>query len=130
MVRKAFRQGFYWPTATNDAIQIVTSYRGWQYFARQIHAPAQELQMIPITWPFTVWGLNLLRPVKKAPGGLTHLLVMVDELTKWVEMKSLAKIGSRQVMDFIQTSFPVLGFLTLSLLTTTLSSSEKIPRFL
>jgi hypothetical protein len=58
--------------------------------------------MIPITWPFAVWGLNLLGIFKKAPGGLTHLLVMVDKFTKWVEEKPLAKIGSKQDVDFNQ----------------------------
>jgi hypothetical protein len=56
----------------------------------------------PITWPFTVWGFNLLRPFKKVPGGLTHLLTMVDKFTKWVEVKPLAKISSKQAVDFIQ----------------------------
>jgi hypothetical protein len=34
--------------------------------------------MIPITWPLAVWGLDLLGPFKKAPRGLTHLLIVVD----------------------------------------------------
>jgi hypothetical protein len=62
--------------------QIVRSYRGCQYFTRQIHAPAQDLQTIPITWPFVVWGLDLLEPFKNTLGGLTHLLVVVDKFTK------------------------------------------------
>jgi hypothetical protein len=48
-----------------------------------------------------VWGLDLLGPFKKAPGGLTYLLVAVDKFTKWIEMKPLAKIGSKQDVDFI-----------------------------
>jgi hypothetical protein len=71
------------------------SYRGCQYFARQIHALAQELQTIPITWQLVVWGLDLLRPFKKAPEGLTHLLDAVNKFTKWIEAKNLAKIGSK-----------------------------------
>jgi hypothetical protein len=58
--------------------------------------------MIPITWPFAVWGLDLLGPFKKAPRGLTHQLVMVDKFTKSIEAKPLAKMGSRQAVDFIQ----------------------------
>jgi hypothetical protein len=58
--------------------------------------------MIPITWPFAVWVLDLLGPLKKALEGLTHLLVMVDKFTKWVEAKPLAKIGSKQAVDFIR----------------------------
>jgi hypothetical protein len=48
-----------------------------------------------------VWGLDLLGPFKKVPRGLTHLLVMVDKFTKWIEAKPLTKIGSKQAMDFI-----------------------------
>jgi hypothetical protein len=58
--------------------QIMRSCRGCQYFMTQIHAPAQELQTIPIIWSFAVWGLDLLESFKKVPGGLTHLLVVVD----------------------------------------------------
>jgi transposase InsO family protein len=32
MVGKAFRQGFYWPTAATDVVQIVRSCKGCQYF--------------------------------------------------------------------------------------------------
>jgi hypothetical protein len=60
--------------ATSDAAQIVRSYRGCQYFTRQIHVTTQELQTIPFTWLFTVWGLDLLGPFKKVPEALTHML--------------------------------------------------------
>jgi transposase InsO family protein len=42
--------------------------------------PAQALQTIPITWSFAVWGLDLVGPLQKAPGGYTHLLVAIDKL--------------------------------------------------
>jgi hypothetical protein len=73
-----------------------------QHFAKQIHAPAQGCQTIPITWPFAVWGLDLLGPFTNALGVLTHLLIAVNKFTKWIEAKPLAKIGSMQVVDFIQ----------------------------
>jgi hypothetical protein len=67
LVGNAFRQGFYWPTAVADATRIVRSCRGCQFYARQTHLPAQTLQTIPITWPFAVWGLDLVGPLQKAP---------------------------------------------------------------
>ena len=51
--------------------------------------PAQELQTIPITWSFVVWGLDMVGPLKKGPGGFTHLLVAVDKFTKWIEVKPI-----------------------------------------
>jgi hypothetical protein len=70
LVRNAFRQGLYWPTAVADATRIVRSCRGCQFYAKQTHLPAQALQTIPITWPFAVWGLDLVGPLQKAPRGL------------------------------------------------------------
>jgi hypothetical protein len=46
--------------------------------------------------------LDLLGPFKKAHRGLTHQLVMVDKFTKSIEVKPLAKMGSRQAVDFIK----------------------------
>jgi hypothetical protein len=53
---------------------------------------------------FAVWGLDLLGPFKKGPGGLTHLLIVVDKFTKWIEVRPLAKIGSKQAVNFLRTT--------------------------
>jgi hypothetical protein len=96
----AFRQGFYWPTAVADATRIVRSCRGCQFYARQTHLPAQALQTIPITWSFAVWGLDLVGPLQKAPGGFTHLLVAIDKFSKWIEVRPLTSIRSEQAVAF------------------------------
>jgi hypothetical protein len=54
LVGKAFRHGFYWPTALQDTAELVKSCEACQYHAKQIHTPAQALQMIPPSWPFAV----------------------------------------------------------------------------
>ena len=56
--------------------------------------------MIPITWPFTVWGLDLVGPLKKAPRGFTRLLVTIDKFTKWIEAQPISTIKSEQAMLF------------------------------
>jgi hypothetical protein len=40
--------------------------------------------------------------LQKSTRGSTHLLVVIDKFTKWVKAKPLAKIGSKQAIDFIQ----------------------------
>jgi ribonuclease HI len=100
LVENAFRQGFYWPTAVADATRIVRSCRGCQFYARQTHLPAQALQTIPITWSFAVWGLYLVGPLQKAPGGFKHLLVAIDKFSKWIEIQPLTSIGSEQAVAF------------------------------
>ena len=62
--------------------------------------PAQALETIPITWPFVVWGLDMVGPLKKAPGGFTHLLVAIDKFTKWIEAKMITTIDSKEAVTF------------------------------
>src|SRR5437763_1708883 len=64
-VGKAYRQGFFCPTAITDTDELVRKCEGCQYFARQIHVPAQELQTIPITWPFAVGVSIWLAPCRE-----------------------------------------------------------------
>ena len=56
--------------------------------------------MIPIRWPFMVWALDLVGPLKKAPGGYTHLLVTIDKFTKWIEVRPISVIKSEQAVLF------------------------------
>lgn len=70
LVDKVFRSGFYWPTALNDAAELVKSCKACQFHAKQIHQPAQSLQTIPLTWPFKVWGAGYPRPIPSGVGGL------------------------------------------------------------
>jgi ribonuclease HI/transposase InsO family protein len=100
LVGNAFRQGFYWPTAVADATRIVRSCPGCQFYTRQTHLPAQALQTIPITWPFAVWGLDLVGPLQKAPGGFSHLLVAIDKFSKWIEVRPITSIRSEQAVAF------------------------------
>jgi hypothetical protein len=100
LVGNAFRQGFYWPTAVADATRIVRSCQGCQFYARQTYLPAQALQTIPTTWPFAVWGLDLVGPLQKAPGGFSHLLVAIDKFSKWIEVRPLTSIRSEQAVAF------------------------------
>jgi hypothetical protein len=54
-----------WPTP----LGLYAPAKGINSTQKQTHLPAQVLQTIPITWPFAVWGLDLVGPLQKAPGG-------------------------------------------------------------
>jgi hypothetical protein len=47
-----------------------------------------------------VWGLDLVGPLQKAPGGYTHLLVTIDKFSKWIEVRPLNSIRSEQAVVF------------------------------
>jgi ribonuclease HI len=111
LVGNAFRQGFYWPTAVTDTTRIVRTCRGCQFYARQTHLLAQALQTIPITWSFAMWGLDLVGPLQKAPGGYTHLLVAIDKFSKWIEVRPLNNIRSEHAVTFFTNIIHRFGVL-------------------
>ena len=47
--------------------------------------PAQELQTIPVSWPFACWGLDMIGPFKPALGGFRYVYVTIDKFSKWIE---------------------------------------------
>lgn len=42
----------------------------------------------------------MFRPLKKALEGFTHLLVVIDKFTKWIEAKPITKIKSSEATTF------------------------------
>lgn len=64
--------------------------------------PTSALKTIPITWPFAVWCLDMVGPFKRARVGMTHILVMVDKFTKWIEVNPIRKCDSKTVVSFLK----------------------------
>jgi hypothetical protein len=56
-----------------------------------------------------VWGLDPLVPFKKTPWGITHLLVTINKFTKWIEVKPLSKISSKQAVSLVQNIIFLFG---------------------
>jgi hypothetical protein len=102
LVGKAYRSGFYWPTAMANAQDLVRRCKGCQFFAKQQHVLAQVLGTIPPSWPFAIWGLNSVGPFKTAPGGYKHILVAVDKFTKWIKVRAVAMVTSKEAAKFIE----------------------------
>ena len=107
---KAYRHGFYWLTAHADAEDIVKKSNGCQHYAKKDHVPTQELRMIPITWPFAVWGLDMVGPFKRSPNKNTHLLVAVDKFTKWVEAEPVSKCDAETTLKFLKKIIYKFGY--------------------
>ncbi|XP_076929102.1 uncharacterized protein LOC143593323 [Bidens hawaiensis] len=77
--------------------------------ACQIHVPVKtspKHDMVPVisAWPFYKWGMDIVRPLPEAAGKVKLLLVAVDYFTKWPEVKPLALITRRHVMNFVWES--------------------------
>jgi hypothetical protein len=111
LVGKAYRAGFWWPTAVSDAEDLVRRCQNCQFFGKQSHVPAHSLITIPPSWSFACWSLNMIGPFTTAPGGFTHVLVSIDKFTKWIKYKPIAKLTPDRVVDFISDILHRFGFL-------------------
>jgi hypothetical protein len=74
--------------------------------------------MIPVTWTFVVWGLDIIGPLRKAPGGYTHLLVAIDKFSKWVEVRPITNLRVEQAVTFFTDIIYLFGCPIPSSLTT------------
>jgi hypothetical protein len=111
LVGKAFRHGFYWPTALQDAIELVKTCKACQFHVKQIHVLAQTLQMILPLWLFVVWGLDILGLFPMAVGGFWYLYVIIDKFTRWLEATPMVKINKQSAVKFIKSVFCRFGVL-------------------
>jgi transposase InsO family protein len=59
--------------------------------------------MIPLSYSFVVWGLDILRPFPRAVGGSWYLYVTIDKFTKWPEVTHVVKINKQSVVKFIKS---------------------------
>jgi hypothetical protein len=101
---KAFRVGFYWLTAIEDAKDIVQRCKACQRFASRPHTPVAELQPIPLSWPFAQWGLDMVGKLHKSwLGGHVYMLVEVDKFTKWIEAAPVTTQDSTASINFIKS---------------------------
>jgi hypothetical protein len=110
LVGKAFRAGFWWPTAVSDAEDLVRRCQNCQFFCKQTHIPAHTLITIPPSWPFACWSLDMIGPFATALGGFTLVFVAIDKFTKWIEFKQIAKLTPDRVVDFISDILHWFGF--------------------
>jgi hypothetical protein len=101
LVGKAFRSGFYWPTALADAEALIHRCTNYKFSGKQPHVPAHNLITIPPSWPFACWGLDIIGPLTTAPRRFTHVLVTTDKFTKWIEYKPIAMLSADRVVTFI-----------------------------
>jgi hypothetical protein len=98
---KAFRAGFYWLSAVEDAKNLVKICEACQRFASKPHSPAAELTPIPLSWPFAQWGLDMVGKLHKSwPGGHVYLLVAVDKFTKWIEACPVTSADPSSAVNF------------------------------
>ena len=84
------------------AKEIIKKCEGCQFYSNMSHKHVSALKTIPLVWPFAMWGLDMVGPLRTDTSGFTHLLVVVDKFTKWIEAKPIKKLDPSTTISFIR----------------------------
>jgi ribonuclease HI len=103
IIGKAFRHGFYWLVAKDDVMEVVTKCKDYQFFQKQITKHANPLRPIDLSWPFTIWGIDIVGILARAPGWFRFLFVAIDTFTKWMEAMPVANIMEKVAVKYLQS---------------------------
>jgi hypothetical protein len=62
---------------------------------------ANPLRLIDLSWSFTIWGIDIVGILPRAPGGFRYLFVGINMFTKWIEAMPVVNIMQEAAVKFI-----------------------------
>nr|GEU97278.1 reverse transcriptase domain-containing protein [Tanacetum cinerariifolium] len=106
--KKVFDLGFYWPSIYRDAQDLVKNYDVCQRqgkISQRDEMPQNSIQVCEI---FDIWGIDFTGPFSSSREN-KYILVAIDYLSKWVEVKALPTNDARVVCKFLENLFARFG---------------------
>lgn len=82
LAERIINLGFYWPIQRKDVKTYVKSYDTFKIFWNIPQLSSIEQIPIVVTWPFDMWGMDLIRKFPKTQNGYEYLIVRVDYFSK------------------------------------------------
>nr|GEW43269.1 reverse transcriptase domain-containing protein [Tanacetum cinerariifolium] len=105
---KVFNSGFYWPTIYRDAHDLVTRCDDCQQQGKLSQRDKMPQNAIQVCEIFNVWGIDFMGQFSSSKGN-KYILVAVDYLSNWVEVKALPTNDARVVVKFLKCLFDRFG---------------------
>nr|GEX94870.1 reverse transcriptase domain-containing protein [Tanacetum cinerariifolium] len=106
--KKVFDAGFFWPSIYRDAHEMIKTCDIYQWqgkISQKDEMPQNSIQVCEI---FDIWGIAFMGPFPSSKGN-KYILVAVDYLSKWVEVKALPTNDARVVVKFLKSLFSRFG---------------------
>ena len=101
LVGKAIKAGYLWPTMQKDVVKLVRKCDTCHRFGNVQHIPSELMMSISLPWPFSTWGIDIVRPLPQRKKHVKFLLVAIDYFTKWAEAQPLAIITKSKIQNFV-----------------------------
>jgi transposase InsO family protein len=84
-------------------MEIITKCKECQFFQKQTTKHANPLRPIDLSWPFAVWGIDIVGVLPRALGGFRFLFVGIDTFTKWMEATPVVNITQEAAVKLLQS---------------------------
>jgi hypothetical protein len=62
---------------------------------------ANPLRPIDLSWPFTIWGIDIVDILPRALGGFRFLFIAIDTITKLMEAMPVVNITQDAAVKFL-----------------------------
>lgn len=98
--QKVLQAGFYWPTLFRDAHQFVLRCDRCQRVGNISRRNEMPLNMLLEVEIFDVWGIDFMGPFVSSCNN-QYILLAVDYVSKWVEVKALPTNDAKVVLNFL-----------------------------
>nr|XP_009792905.1 PREDICTED: uncharacterized protein K02A2.6-like [Nicotiana sylvestris] len=68
-----------------------------------IRVPSNELNSTSSPWPFSAWGMDVIRPIEPAASnGHRFIMVAIDYFRKWAEAATYKAVTKKVAADFVR----------------------------
>lgn len=91
----------YWPTMHKDSLAYTLKYDKCQRLAAITHQPPHELTVVPSSWSFTQWGLDVVGPLSPVSTQRdSSSWPLINYFTKWVMVETYANVKDGDLRNF------------------------------
>ena len=101
---KILQSGFYWPTIFKDCFEWVKLCDQCQRMGNIIKRNEMPFQGILVVQLFDVWGMDFMGPFPVSFGNI-YILLVVDYVSKWVEVAACPRMMPIQLWGFYKETF-------------------------
>ncbi|XP_057457904.1 uncharacterized protein LOC130748677 [Lotus japonicus] len=92
LAAKVLRAGFYWPTLRSDCMECAKKCVKCQMYADLHRAPPETLSSMSSSWPFAMWGVDILGPFSPAEMGIEMRFASVEHPQSNGQVESANKV--------------------------------------
>jgi hypothetical protein len=67
------------------------------------YSVCESSRPIDLSWPFAVWGVDIVGILPRATGGFRFLFIGIDAFTKWMEATPVVNITHEAAVKFLKS---------------------------